>query len=93
MRQSVEAVNAKNELRDEWKKLIEDEERLRFFKKMSGWKLNVREIEHLGENLNAKFRSESMRNARSEKEVAKHSMKLKLVDERRHQRERKHMRD
>ena len=78
---------AKNELRDEWRKLIESEERLRFFKKMVGWELEVREIEHLGEDLNHKLKSERMKSARSEKEVIRSIMRLELTDERRHQRE------
>ena len=50
------STEAKNCLRDKWRKLVESEERLAFFKKMIRWGLQVREIEHLGENLNNKFR-------------------------------------
>ena len=53
---------AKDNLRDLWKKLIESEERLNFFRKMVGWELNVREIEHLGDDLNNKFKSDRMGN-------------------------------
>ena len=86
-------TTAKNNLRNDWKKLIESEERLLFFKKMVGWDLQVREIEHLGDDLNNKFRSEKMKGARSEKEVVRLIMKLKLKDERRHQRELKKVRN
>ena len=78
------AVEAKNDLRNGWRKLVESEERLAFFKKMVGWELQVREIEHLGEDLNNKFKSEKMKGARSEQEVVKLIMRLKLKDERRH---------
>ena len=93
MRQSEEVIKAKNDFRDGWRKLVESEERLKFFKRMVGWNLEVREIEHLGEDLNNKFRSERMRNAKSEKEVIGLIMKLKLKDERKYQRERKHIRN
>ena len=86
---STLTANAKNDLRNEWRKLIESEERLAFFKKMVGLRLSVREIEHFGEDLNNKFRSEQMKEAKSEKEVTKLIMELKLKDERRHVRERK----
>ena len=92
-RQSGKVNAAKNELRDEWRKLIESEERLRFFKKMVGWELEVREIEHLEEDLNHKLKSERMKSARSEKEVIRSIMRLKLTDERRHQRERKQIKN
>ena len=85
--QSNVVAEAKNNLRNGWKKLIESEERLSFFRKMVRWELQVREIEHLGESLNNKFRSERMKGARSEREVVKLVMELKLKDERRHQRE------
>ena len=49
--------------------------------------LQVREIQHLGDNLNNKLRSEKMKNANSEKEVVRQIMDMKLKDERRHQRE------
>ena len=85
--QSNAVAEAKNNLRNGWRKLIESEERLSFFRKMVRWELQVREIEHLGESLNNKFRSERMKGARSEREVVKLVMELKLKDERRHQRE------
>ena len=49
--------------------------------------ISVREIEHLGENLNDKFRSESMRGGKSEQVVLRSIMELKYKDERRFQRE------
>ena len=84
---------AKDNLRDLWKKLIESEERLNFFRKMVGWELNVREIEHLGDDLNNKFKSDRMKGGRSEKVVIKTIMELKLKDERRFQRELKDRRE
>ena len=51
----------KDEVRNAWKKLIESEERLKFWKKMVGLGLAVREVEHLGEDLKNKFRSEFMK--------------------------------
>ena len=66
VRQGDDIVKAKNDLRDGWKKLIESEERLKFFKRMVGWDLEVREIEHLGVDLNNKFKSERMKNAVTE---------------------------
>ena len=51
----------KDDLRNGWKKLVDSEERLCFFKKMVGLNLQVREIEHFGEDLNSKFRSEKIR--------------------------------
>ena len=83
----------KDALRDEWKKLIECEERLRFWKVMVGWDLCVRELAHLGEDLKSKFRSESMQGGSSDKEVVRLMMKLKLKDERKHQRELKERRN
>ena len=44
MEQGDEVAMAKNNLRVDWRKLIESEERLIFFKKMVGWDLEVREI-------------------------------------------------
>ena len=64
-RQDYEPTAAKDSLRDKWRKLIESEERLLFFKKMVGMGLNVRELEHLGEDLNNKFRSETMKGGKS----------------------------
>ena len=86
-RQGCEVKEAKDDLRNGWKKLIESEERLRFFRKMVKWDLEVREIEHLGEVLNNKLRSERMREANSEKGVVRSIMNLRLKDERRHQRD------
>ena len=40
---------AKDNQRDKWRKLIESEEHLNFFKIMVGLDLSVREIEHLGD--------------------------------------------
>ena len=57
---------------------------------MLGWDLEVREIEHLGEDLNHKLKSVRIKNARSEREVIRNIMKLKLKGKRRHQHERKH---
>ena len=56
-------------LRNAWRKLVESEERLKFWRKMVGWEIGVREIEHLGEDLKGKFRSMKMKGGRSEREV------------------------
>ena len=53
--QSNVIAKAKNGLRNGWRKLTESEERLSFFKKMVRWELQVREIEHLGDDLHNKF--------------------------------------
>ena len=47
---------------------------------MEGWELTVRDIEHFGEDLNSKFRSEAMRGGRSEKVVIKKIMEMKYKD-------------
>ena len=83
----------KDELRNAWRKLVECEERLRFWKRMVGWDLSIRELAHLGENFKNKYRSERMQRGSSEKEVFKLMMKLKLKDERNHQRELKERRN
>ena len=76
-RRGYEVKKAKDDLRNGWRKLVESEERFKFFKKMVGWNLEVREI---GDDINQKFRSEKMREARSEKEVIRLIMVLKLKD-------------
>ena len=43
-----EGGNRQDHLRNAWRRLVESEERLRFWKKMVGWEVGVREIEHLG---------------------------------------------
>ena len=47
---------------------------------MIGWGVGVRELEYLGEELRAKYRSDSMKKGGSEKEVVSLPMKLKLRD-------------
>ena len=51
-REDLDADRAKDDLRNALKRVIESEERLKFFRKMVGWELGVREIEHFGEDLN-----------------------------------------
>ena len=85
-REGDEAAKGKDSLRDCWRKLVESEERLKFFKRMVGMGLEVREIEHLGEDIRQKFRSEVMKSGKGEQVVLKLIMKLKLCDKRRHQR-------
>ena len=80
-------------VRDIWRKQVESEERLSFFKKMVGREINVRELQHIGMELHNKFRSEDMKLGESEKEVVKMMMRLKLRDERKTQRELKRERD
>ena len=67
--------------------VVECEERGKFWEKMVGWNLGVRELEHFGEEIKEKFRSEMMRNGGCEREVIRLVMQLKLRDEKRHQRE------
>ena len=52
---------SKDRLRNAWRKMIESEERLRFWKNMVGLDLGVRETEHLSEDIKEKFRSEAMK--------------------------------
>ena len=54
---------------------------------MVGWKLCVRELAHIGEELKSKFRSDMMKGGSQEKEVTQLMKTLKLKDERRHLRE------
>ena len=84
---------SKDNLRNAWRKLIESEERLRFWKNMVGIELGVREIENLGENIKEKFRSEAIKEGKCEREVIKLIMRMKLKDERKHQRELKRRRE
>ena len=70
-------------VRNIWRKLIECEERVTFWKRMIEWGVGVREIEHMGEDIKEKFRSESMKGGRSEREVIMLIMSLKLRDEKR----------
>ena len=48
-------------VRDAWRKQIESEERLKFWRKILRWDISVREIQHLGEDIHNKFRSEDMK--------------------------------
>ena len=82
-----EGGNRQDHLRNAWRKLVESEERLRFWKKMVGWEVGVREIEHLGEDLKEKFRSMQMKEGQSERKVISLVMGLKLKDEKKLQRE------
>ena len=43
--------------------------RLNFWRKMVGWGLSVREVQHLGEEIHNKYRSENMKLGMSEKVV------------------------
>ena len=68
-------------VRNIWRKLVECEERVSFWKRMIEWGVGVRELEHIGEDIREKFRSESMQDGRSEREVVMLVMSLKLRDE------------
>ena len=72
-------------VRNIWKKLIECEERVKFWKRMIEWGVGIRELEHMGDGLKEKFRSESMQSGKSEREVIMLVMSLKLRDEKKHQ--------
>ena len=80
-------AHARDSLRNVWRKQVESEERLKFLRKLVGREISVREIEHLGDELNDRFRSENMKGGRSEQVVLKSIMDLKYKDERRFQRE------
>ena len=80
-------------VRDCWKKLVECEERLTFWKKMVGLGIGVRELESIGEEIRDKYRSESMKSGGSHREVIELVMSFKLRDEKRHQRELKSRRN
>ena len=47
---------SKNRLRNAWRKMIESEERLKFWKNMVGLDIGVREVEHLSGDIKEKFR-------------------------------------
>jgi len=74
-------------VRNIWRKQIECEERVTFWKRMLEWGVGVRELEHMGDDLKEKFRSASMKEGKSEREVIMLIMSLKLRDEKRHQKE------
>ena len=82
-----EGGSRQNNLRNAWRKLVESEERLRFWKKVVGWEVGVREIEHLGDDLKDKFRSMQMRGGQCERKVVSLVMESKLKDEKKLQRE------
>ena len=63
--------DVQDDVRNTWRKLVESEERLKFWKKMVGLGLGVREVEHYGEGLKEKFRSEKMKGSRSDRDVMK----------------------
>ena len=85
----LEAVGGSRQdsVRDTWRKLVECQERIKFWRKMIGWGVGVKELEYLGEDLRAKYRSEDMKKGGSEKEVVSLAMKLKLRDDLRHKHE------
>ena len=83
----MEGGKRQDRVRDAWRKLVECEERGKFWDKMVGLDLGVRELEHFGEDIKEKFRSEMMKGGNSEREVIRLVMKLKLKDEKSHQRE------
>ena len=72
-------------VRNSWKKLIECQERIKFWQTMILGGLGVRDLQHFGDDLKAKYRSEAMRLGEGEKEVVKLAMDLKLRDDRRYQ--------
>ena len=56
--QSESGGSRQDVVRDIWRKLVECEERLTFWKKMVGMRIGVREIEHLGEDIREKYAME-----------------------------------
>ena len=53
-----------NSVRNIWRKLIECEERVKFWRKMLNWGLGVRELESISEGIRQKFRSEVMKSGK-----------------------------
>ena len=88
----TEGGYGQNSLRNKWKKLVECEERVRFWKKMLDWKLGVRELESISESIRQKFRSE-MREGESNREVIRLVTEMKYRDEKLHQRNLKKEKD
>ena len=65
-------------VREIWRKLVECEERLAFWRKMVALGIGVRELEYIGEDIRDKYRSESMKSGKSHREVIEFVMSLKL---------------
>ena len=65
-----------DEVRNIWRKLIECEERVSFWKRMLEGGVGVRELEHMGDEIRERFRSENMKGGRSEREVVMLVMSL-----------------
>ena len=57
--------NRQDIVRNVWKKLIECEERLTFWKNMVKLGIGVREVEHMCEEIREKYRSEIMKSGKS----------------------------
>ena len=77
----------KDKLRNAWKRQIESEERLSFWRRMVGMNIGVREVENISEDFKEKFRSEKMKGGKSDRQIVGMMMKMKYRDERGHQRE------
>ena len=88
-----EGGRRQDRVRDSWRRQIESEERIKFFKQMVGLDLSLREIQHIGDDLNEKFRSDVMREKRQANGVIREIMRLKLKDERKNQRELKRIKN
>ena len=88
---SIEAGGKRQEtnkiLRNAWKKQVESEERLRFWKRMVGLNIGVREVENISEDIKERYRSERMKGGQSNRDIVKMIMGMKLRDEKSHQRE------
>ena len=76
-----------NIVRDLCRKLVECEERLTFWRKMVKLGIGGREVEHLGDDIREKYRSESYKSGKSHREIIELVMSYKLKDEKRHQKE------
>ena len=72
-------------VRNIWKKQIECEERVKFWRSMINCGAGVRELESIGENIKEKFRSVEMKNGGRERDVVMLVMSLRLKDEKKHQ--------
>ena len=70
-----------------WNKALESDMRLDWLRLMLRKDLVVRDIQHFGENVNKKLRTESSREEEMGREALIELMKVKLKDERRYHRE------
>ena len=80
-------------LKPTWTKTLESEMRLAWLKEMMDKKLVVRNLDHLGHNLEENLRMESSREEELSREILLELMRVKYIDERRNLRENKRIRE